>query len=279
MFSVKFVILIRNFFILPLFFGTYAWSAESDFNKEKYWKKQLSDKITIGEVIELKDGNNSFFSIYTKQNMAKAKGSIILLHDKAGHPDWNHIINPMRTQLPDRGWNTLSIQLPIRLKPLKTAEELEQFYQQAFPRIESAINYLKSQKEKNITLVAHGMGASIALLFSRDHNLAKSQAKPVTNLKALVIINAPHIRTPKHPENSAALLEKIKLPILDIYGMDGLDIVVQSAKERQGAAKRSGKKQYVQQVIYGADHLFSAQIDLLIKRVHSWLSATTIKGK
>jgi len=57
-----------------------VWAAESDFDKEKYWKNQLSDKIKIGGVIELKAGNNSFFSIYTKQNTAKPKGSIILLH-------------------------------------------------------------------------------------------------------------------------------------------------------------------------------------------------------
>lgn len=275
MFSAKFrqlaCIVLSGLLLIPLWSG----AAESDFEKEKYWKKQLSDKIKIGEVIELKAGSNSFFSIYTKQNTATPKGSIILLHDKAGHPDWFQVINPMRTQLPDRGWNTLSIQLPIRTKPLKTPQELDTFYQQAFPRIDSAISYLKSQKEKNIVLVAHGMGASIALLFSRDHNLAKSATKPVATLAALVIISAPHIRTPEHPENSVVLLEKIKLPILDIYGMDDLDIVVQSAKARQGAAKRSGKKFYTQQVIFGADHLFTSQINMLITRVHSWLTATT----
>jgi len=63
----------------------------------------------------------------------QAHGAVLILHDKEQHPDWPHIIRPLRLGLPDAGWYTLSMSLPYentahspkRDLPSKHSESME----------------------------------------------------------------------------------------------------------------------------------------------------------
>jgi hypothetical protein len=240
-------------------------SIASDIQNEQYWKRTISENLKIGEPIELKAGEQPFFGIYTKQNRLKQRGSAIIIHGKAEHPNWNEVIRPLRTQLADYGWNTLSIQMPIRNKPLKTKEDIEKFNQQGTLRLDNTLVYLKDKKTPSIFLITHGENAEIALSYIKDN--------PKHIIDGLVFVSMPLKMA--HKQKSIELLELLVLPVLDIYAGKDLETVTLTAKERHSAAKRGGNADYLQQCINNADFSYDNQVQTLIKRVHSWMLSTS----
>jgi len=237
----------------------------SDIEKENYWKELILKANKIGENIDLKADDQDFFALYNKQNLIKEKGSVILLHDKGGHPDTKNVIRPLRIQLTDYGWNTFSIQMPLNTSKLVEKEDFQLFFQQANARLDSAITYLKDEKnQKTIFLVAYGENSSIVLDYMQNN--------PRRMVKGMVLIAMPSIS-----EEITQKLEKIKLPILDIYGSEDYDSVTLAAPQRQSAARRGGNIFYAQRKLNFADHFFYTEINLLIKRVHSWMVSTIKK--
>jgi hypothetical protein len=251
--------------IFFLLFQYVSISLASDIKKEQYWKKIISENLKIGEVIQLKAQEQNFFAIYTKQNRLKQRGSVIILHGKAEHPDWKVVVRPLRTQLADYGWNTLSIQMPIRNKPLKTNEEIEKFNQQGTLRIDSAITFLKDKQAVNIFIIIHGENDEIALSYIK--------ANPKHTIKGLIFVSMP--LNISNNKNTIKLLELMTLPVLDIYAGKDIDTVTLTAKERHSAAKRSGNVDYLQQPINNADFSYDQQVNTLIKRIHSWMLSTS----
>ena len=67
------------------------------------------------------------------------------------------------------------------------------------------------------------------------------------------------------------LIEKSKIPILDIYGSDDYRDVINQAPDRRLAAKKGNNIEYEQIEIEGADHYFNGMEDLLIKHILGWL--------
>ena len=67
------------------------------------------------------------------------------------------------------------------------------------------------------------------------------------------------------------LIEKSRLPILDIYGEQDFKRVIGEAPDRRLAAKKGGNKHYDQYEIEGADHYFNKMENVLVKRIRGWL--------
>ena len=64
-------------------------------------------------------------------------------------------------------------------------------------------------------------------------------------------------------------VEKIKLPVLDLYGEKDLEYVLESVPIRkQAVEKNSGS----QQMVPAADHFFVGRNAALVENVDSWLS-------
>jgi pimeloyl-ACP methyl ester carboxylesterase len=72
--------------------------------------------------------------------------------------------------------------------------------------------------------------------------------------------------------DNLAFLEKIKLPILDLYGSQDLEPVLNSVKDRAQAARKAGNKDYRQVEVTGANHFFQGLEADLVRRVKSWLA-------
>lgn len=64
------------------------------------------------ELVELNDGDDSFYALFLQQRTAAPQGAILIIHDQQQHGHWPHIIAPLREYLPDYGWVTLTIELP-----------------------------------------------------------------------------------------------------------------------------------------------------------------------
>lgn len=64
------------------------------------------------EVIWLESGDDRTIGLFHPQSQPEALGGIILFPSEGTHADWPDYAHPLRLQLSDQGWNTLSLQLP-----------------------------------------------------------------------------------------------------------------------------------------------------------------------
>ena len=91
----------------------------SDLEREKRLSDQIIDAILDGEPEFLNTGNHKFLSIYMETDADQPKGAAIILHGRGYHPNWKDVVYPLRTGLPEHGWHTLSIQMPVLNKQAK----------------------------------------------------------------------------------------------------------------------------------------------------------------
>jgi pimeloyl-ACP methyl ester carboxylesterase len=247
----------------------------------------LAKSLPTGQAVWLNDEQTKFLAILTPDQSGQPKGGAILLHDADGHPDWPDVIRPLRTFLPPHGWATISIQLPR----LNSNDGYGAHQPLINTRIQKAAEQLRTLGLNNIALIGHGSGAMAAAAYLASHSDDQG-------IRGFVGIGLSVIKTEKSDDYLPSQLEKIKLPILDIYGSRDLDAVTTSAKTRALAAKHSSnnapKEQqlesykkaglaktannsiqgyiaYRQIEIEGADHNFSGQGEALGKRVLGWL--------
>ncbi|QLF92851.1 alpha/beta hydrolase family protein [Pseudomonas sp. ABC1] len=61
---------------------------------------------------QLQADNEAFAGFWLPANTAKPKGVVILLPSDGEHADWPNAVAPLRQNLPDAGWHTLSLTLP-----------------------------------------------------------------------------------------------------------------------------------------------------------------------
>ena len=85
----------------------------SDDNWEKRISTRLMDKAEASDFFWLGSTDSSFIAIFNRHKGEEEKGAAIILHSVGGHADWPEVVSPLRNMLPEFGWATLSIQLPL----------------------------------------------------------------------------------------------------------------------------------------------------------------------
>lgn len=253
----------RNILLTMFIFSSWlATAAASDLEKEKRWSAQISDSLLTGEVCELKAGDTAFMGIYTEADAGPTGNAVILVHGIGAHPDWPEVIHPLRVGLPEHGWSTLSVQMPVLANDAELKDYLPLF-DESGPRLKAAADYLHQQGAKTVVIVAHSLGASMAARFVADNPGA---------VNGLVIIGMTVIEL-DDKMNGALALEKITLPVFDLYGSRDLDGVLASTDARARAARKAGNSDYRQLAIEGGDHFYIGLEDELVRRVYGWLKA------
>jgi len=235
----------------------------SDVDREKQWCAQITDSLVNGEAVTLKAGNTPFLGIYTMAGKVDAGRAAIIVHGMGAHPDWPDVIHPLRSELPDHGWSTLSVQMPI-LANNAGVKDYAPLFDEATPRLQAAIAYLRAHGNKTIVIIAHSLGASMAAHFIANN--------PAAGVNGLVLIS-PGIIKADAKMNSLPALEKITLPILDLYGSRDRDNVRTTVAARARAARKAGNHDYRQIEIEGADHFYTGVEDELVRRVYGWLKS------
>jgi len=254
----NYMILLLNTLFLLLFSQSLL---ASDFAKEKRWADQIVDSIMTGEAVWLKDGKNKFLSLFTESTTGKTKGALIVVHGIGVHPNWPDVIQPIRTELPEHGWATLSIQMPI-LGNDKTSTDYIPLLKEVNSRFNAAVQFLKKKNIRNIVITAHSMGTTMANQYLTT--------KPNPAIRAYIAISMPN--DPKSKEfNNVKKLSQIKaIPVLDIYGNQDLDSVLRFTKKRFVAGKKANPR-YKQVMIKGADHFYQSKSNQLVKIIRLWL--------
>jgi len=239
-----------------------AESVKPDLEREKRMAAEVEEAVLDGEVLFLKDGVHEFMAIDTVPE-DKTKGAVIILHGRGFHPNWEDTVYPIRTQLPEKGWRTLSLQMPVLEKTAKYYDYYP-IFPLATPRIEAGIQYLKDQGVDNIVLFAHSCGAHMAFNWLRKNGDSKINAfigagMGATDYKQAMIKPFP--------------LFSMRVPILDIYGEKEYPAVIRLAPKRLEMIKHSGNKKSKQLIVPGANHYFTDKGDELVKPIVEWLDS------
>jgi pimeloyl-ACP methyl ester carboxylesterase len=232
----------------------------SDLAKEKRWANQVVDAIIDGEAVLLDDGSNKFLGIYTEATEDSHR-SVIVMHGTGIHPNWQQVIQPLRVGLTEHGWNTLSIQMPILANDAEYPEYAP-LYDEVAPRIDAAINYLKENGTKDIVLIGHSQGAAMTAYYL---STSKQDIKGFVAISMAAFADDPRM-------NSILSLQKIKVPVLDLYGSNDIEGVLKTVDKRKAAAMQAANKNYTQIRIEGANHFFDGHEDELLDSVANWLN-------
>jgi pimeloyl-ACP methyl ester carboxylesterase len=240
-------------------------SHASDLAKEKRWADQVVDAILDGEAIWLNDGSHEFLSIYTEAGEDKGR-AVIVMHGTGIHPDWQQVVQPLRVGLTEHNWNTLSIQMPI-LPNEAEYHEYAPLYDEVAPRIDAAIKYLHDKGSKEIVLIGHSQGATMSAYYL---STSKQAVNGFVAIGMGALSDEPRMNVVKS-------LEKIKVPVLDIYGDDDLEGVMKTIKARAEAAAAAGNSNYTQKEIAGSNHFFDDREEQLVEAVAEWLVKSPTK--
>ncbi len=231
----------------------------SDLEREKRLKEQIFDAILDGNAEILSADGHQFLSIYTEAD--ESEGAVIVMHGRGFHPDWADAINPLRVGLVSYGWNTLSIQLPVLEKTAKYYDYVPTF-DEATPRIDAAIDFLKQQGNKKIIIVAHSCGAHMAMQYVRNKGEGRFDAYVGIGMGATDY---------QQPMLEPFPLDSMKKPILDIYGEDDYPAVQRLAGIRAQQMQGEGNIFSKQIVVPGANHYFTDKGEPLVKVIATWL--------
>ena len=249
------------FVVLSIFFMSFAGA--SDLQREKRMAEELVDVILDGEVVFLKVESHQFLSIYTEAE--KAKGAVVILHGRGFHPDWQDAINPLRVGLAESGWNTLSVQMPVLEKQAKYYDYVPLF-PEALPRIDAAIKYVRSLGSDEVVLIAHSCGVHMAMAWLNS----QLNGKQSQSIDAFVGIGM-GATDYQQPMLQPFPLEKLVIPVLDVYADDDYPAVLKNAKKRFSMIKTAGNKRSQQVMVTGANHYYEDNGEALTQVISQWL--------
>ena len=252
------MITFRNFVIIAVLSTAFVANA-SDLAKEKRWADQIVDAILDGDAVWLNDGSNEFLGIFTEADDDQKRG-VIVMHGTGIHPDWQQVVQPLRVGLVEHGWHSLSIQMPI-LPNEAEYHEYAPLYDEVPPRIDAALAYLREQGIEKIVLIGHSQGATMAAYY------LSTSKQPVDGFVAIgmgALADDPRM-------DSINALTKIKIAVLDLYGAEDLEGVMNSITARADAAKQAGNTDYTQIEVSESNHFFDDREDALVETVADWL--------
>jgi pimeloyl-ACP methyl ester carboxylesterase len=243
--------------------GLATAASKSDLAKEKRWEEQIVPSILVGEDVKLKAGDVEFLALYAEPATDEVKGGLLILHGIGVHPAWPDVIDPIRMAFPDKGWHTLSLQMPI-LKNEAEDKDYPPLFDEVPGRIQAGIDYLKNKGVNTIIIVGHSLGVTMA-----NYYLA---TKPDSAVKAIVSAASGPGYPPDKRMDSLANFKKVKLPYVDIYGTEDSKRVTNAAQARAEAAKQMNKKDYTLIKVPGANHFYAGKQQELIQVIDDWLT-------
>lgn len=244
--------------LLLICLAHWAWAA--NLSREQRTSEALANTRSAGTAVWLEAGTVRFLGILNRAATARRLGAAVLLHDSGAHADWHEVINPLRRHLAERGWDTLSIQTPVSDDPSDPVSA-ESLLASSQLRIRAAVAFLKAREVNQIVLVGHGMGARMTLGFA---------TQSPDDIKAVVSIGV--TVNPGDEQDPVSLAIKgADIPILDLYGSQDHEGVVDTAPLRRATAQRNNRERYRLVEVAGADHFFTGMQEELVHRVAAWL--------
>lgn len=230
---------------------------------------RLVERQVPGEIVLLNAEGRSFLGLYLAAPNVMPQGAVILVHGFGAHPDWPDVIGPLRRQLPERGWSTLSIQLP-RLSPEVSHAVESELPRRSGPRIQAAMAWLAARGITPVAVIGHGFGAAVA---------ARTLAIAPRDVSAFVAIS---MQMPDYLEKPAGFPESlgaVKVPVLDLYAGSDDALVLQSAPARELWGRKNKERVFERMVIEDAAAGFHGREGELATRIAAWLVANAAPAR
>ena len=147
-----------------------------DYAREERMISEIEDAVMDGDVEYLPIADDKeVFSIYMEPDADTPKGGVIVLHSRGYHANWANTIKPLRVGLAEKGWHTLSVQMPV-LDKEATYYDYVPIFPYAHERIDAALNFYKQRGIDNVVLVSHGCGAHMSMSYFDKYGDSKINA-------------------------------------------------------------------------------------------------------
>ncbi|MGH8636244.1 MAG: DUF3530 family protein, partial [Burkholderiales bacterium] len=226
-----------------------AHAQSADYAREQRWAQEITPAILVGEPVQLElASGRTFLAIHT--GVAKARGAVIVVHGRGVHPDWG-LINTLRSALPEAGYATLSIQMPVLAADARP-EEYPTTFPEATERLRAALAWLRGRGHRAIAIVAHSVGARMS------NEFLVTTPQPEILAWVAIGLSGEFVRP-----------ERLRLPVLDLHGSRDLPAVLAGAARRAETLRGIAASSQVQ--VSDADHFFTDREDQLLQSVRRFL--------
>lgn len=232
-------------------------AAAQDYAREKRWESEVTGNLVVGDPVKLRlKSGHAFLALYTA--VPNARAGVVLVHGIGVHPD-HGVIGILRTALADRGYTTLSIQMPVQAADAGPQAYSPALFAEAAERISIAGRWLRARGPADLVLLSHSMGSRMSRAFWEQTKDAP--------YAAWICLGMPSELTG---------LRGQRAPILDIYGEFDLPAVRSGAPARaQAIAPIAGSRQLR---IAGADHFYNGRETQLADVIVAFLEARASGG-
>jgi pimeloyl-ACP methyl ester carboxylesterase len=231
-------------------------AAAQDYEREKRWADDITPTLMLGDAVWLQQKNgHRFLSLYIEN--ARSRPALIIAHGRGWSPDYE-LYGTLRTRLADKGYATLAIQLPV-LPSTAILGLYVPLYPDARERFQLAVDFLKAKGYRDIAIVSHSLGATMAnqYLIRTDDSSVKAWAF-IGILQGL------------------EEMYRIRIPVLDVYGEQDWNVIRWGADERKAQIVRVPGSAQV--MIPGAKHFYEGQEDELVGVVDRFLRSVFREG-
>jgi hypothetical protein len=195
--------------LIPLC-GAALAQTRPDYAREKRWAEQVLGNLVVGEPVYLTARGTRFLALHAA--VEKPRAAVLLTHGPGLHPD-HGITGELRMHLAERGYTTLSLQMPV----LGAEDEGGPAYRELFPeaaeRLAEGARFLRERGAVHIAIVSHAMGAAMA------HEYLKR--KPDPPVAAWVALSY------------YGVFDPMPFPVLDLYGRNDYRGIRGPAAERK----------------------------------------------
>ena len=233
-----------------------------DLERERRLEAEIVDMIIDGEPVRLDADGHPFLALHTEAADGGSGRAVLVMHGRGFHPDWPEVAAPLRAELPEHGWETLSLQMPV-LEKTATYYDYVPIFAAAFPRIRAGIEYLRERGADTVVLAAHSCSAHMAMAFVRRHGDAEFDGFIGIGMGATDV---------GQPMREPFPLVEMAVPVLDLFGDEDYPSVPGKAPDRLAAIRTAGHPRSAQRMIPGADHFFRDMDEELVDAVAEWLS-------
>jgi dienelactone hydrolase len=228
-----------------------AW-AQADYAREQRWAAEITPAILVGDPVQLAlPAGRKFLAIHAPN--AKAQAGVIVIHGLGVHPDWG-LINPLRSNLADQGYATLSVQMPV-LAAEARGDQYPPLFPEAAERIAAAVTFMRGKGHKKIAIVGHSLGARMTNVF------LNTAGTPVIDAFVAIGISGEYTKP-----------ETFKAPVLDLMGEKDLPAVLDNAAKRAEAIRKVRGSGQIS--VAGSDHFFNGKERELVQQVKLFLDRT-----